>query len=143
MAGRSISRPRQLVRVQRPHVFVEAQQGDAMAGITLPEQRGAGTIRKLWRNSFGITPAPAPFGWAQNPPLYTRALRYKATSLFMRAGNSNTDWGEPRPIIRPRARQPLITRQAGNKPSQPTIRNRLISFGARVPPLNQASPNIE
>ena len=101
-----------------------------MAGITLPEQRGAGTIRKLWRNSFGITPAPAPFGWAQNPPLYTRALRYKATSLFMRAGNSNTDWGEPRPIIRPRARQPLITRQAGNKPSHgPPGKNRSANDG--------------
>lgn len=114
-----------------------------MRDAEIPEQRGAGTIRKLWRASLGVSPAPAPFGWAENPPLFTRSLRYKATSLFMRAGNSNTDWGAPRPIVRARVRSPLVTRQAGNKPGMPTIRNRLTSFGSRVPTLNGPSPNAE
>lgn len=140
---RTVSRPRQLIRVQRPHIFIEGQQGDAIDGLETPEQRGAGTIRKLWRSTVGSTTFPAPFGWADNPRTITRSLRYKASSLFMRAGNSHTDWGEPRPIIRPRVRSPLITRQAGNKPGMPTVRNRLASFGSRIPPLNAPSSNAE
>ena len=54
---RAISRPRQLIRLRRPHVFVEGQQGQAMAGLEIPEQRAAGTIRKLWRNKLASTPA--------------------------------------------------------------------------------------
>lgn len=132
-----------MLRVRQPFVFVEGQQGLTLADEQIPEQVAAGTIRGLWRSSLGGARGPAPFGWADHPRIFTRSLRHRVTSLFMRAGNSRTDWGEPRPMIRPRARQSIVTRQVGNRPAGPTVRNRLTSFGSRVPPLNQPSPNAE
>lgn len=149
-----VTRPRSEVPSRRqrgreraePTSSLVDRQAQALADQTVPEQRGAGTIRHLWRSAFGSIPGPAPFGWAQNPrtPSSTRrTLRYRATYLGRGAGTSRAITGAPRRIIAPRVRVSPITRQAGNAPSRPTVRNRLRSFGSRVPTINQPSPNVE
>lgn len=122
-------------------VFVEGQQGDAIHSVQTPEQVAPGTIRRLWRPTLGSIAGPAPFSWVDSPPIITRPLRYKASSLFVAAGTSRTLDGAARPMVRAQSRQSAVTRQAGNKPTMPTVRNRLRSFGSRVPPLNPPSPN--
>lgn len=144
MSGRGFSRPRQLVRVRRPHVFVGGQQEDAILGEQVPGQTAPGTQRRNWHSSIGSSAGPAPFSWVDNPPEITRPLRYKATSSFRGAGNSATmTTAGPRPVRTRQARMSPITRQAGNAPARPSVRNRLTSFGSRVPPVNQPSPNAQ
>jgi len=136
--------PRRRQRLERPPASAVDRQAQALADQTVPEQRGAGTIRRLWRTAFGSIPGPVPFAWAQNPPLYgRRTLRYRATYMGRGAGTSATITGAPRRIVLARARVSPITRQAGNAPSRPTVRNRLRSFGSRVPTINQPSPNVD
>jgi hypothetical protein len=103
------------------------------------DQSGGGTIRRLWRQAVNFIAAPPPFSWTQNPPIITRALRYKASTVFRGAGSSNTRFGARRPHIVPRHTMPRVTLAAGNVQGRPAIRNRLSSFGSRVPTVNRPS----
>lgn len=108
---------------------------------------GFGTIRRLWRQSVNYIPAGGWLSWTENgtdrtPTVgvgITRALRYKASSVFRGAGSSNTRMGAPRAFIVPRHVQPRATIAAGNLQGRPYIRNRLQSFGSRVPPVNRGA----
>lgn len=131
-----------LVRFEeRPRVFVPdpgytpgVQDIDPAADAS-----GGGTIRRLWRQAVNFIPAPPPFSWTENPPLITRALRYKASSVFRGAGSSNTRFGAPRLHVQPRHNMRPVTLAAGNLQGRPAVRNRLTSFGSRVPTVNRPS----
>lgn len=106
----------------------------------------AGQIRRLWRQSINYAPARDEFSWTANgytdvpPPTggfeITRALRYKTQSLYMGQGIDNTRFAGLHTIIPPKVRHKPITLGVGLKRSVPTTRNRISSFGSRVPPLN-------
>jgi hypothetical protein len=105
---------------------------------------GWGTIRRLWRQSVNYLPAGPWLSWTENGidrtptngVAITRALRYKASSLFRGAGSSNTRMGATRAFVTPRHIQPHVTLGVGNLQGRPVLRNRLQSFGSRVPPVN-------
>lgn len=107
-----------------------------------------GTIRRLWRQTVNYLGVSAGLNWTTNRAGFdgtdgfqiTRARRYKASSTYSQAGSDNTRFGAPRPKITARHNMPPATLSAGNKQSRPVIRNRIISFGKRVPPENQVSP---
>lgn len=133
----------------RTHTFID-QPGrtPGIQGVELSLDRtGFGQIRRLWRQTIGYIPAGPQLSWTENTtrqrrPLagqgeITRALRYKASSLFRGYGSNNTRMGAPRPIVANSHRQPRVTRTAGNLAARPTVRNRLSSFGSRVPPVNR------
>lgn len=104
-----------------------------------------GTVRRLWRQAVNlILPAPE-ISWSYNNGQgeITRAVRYKATSIYMQAGCSNTRYGAARPVVAARHNRRPVTLGAGNQQNRPTVRNRLSSFGKRVQPINQPSPAAE
>lgn len=108
-----------------------------------------GQIRKLWRQDVNYTDAQAPYSWTDNSPTperpgitqargfqITRALRYMTRSVYVWGGSDNTRFTELHtPIINFNYHKPITT-GAGQKRSAPTVRNRLTSFGSRVPPAN-------
>ena len=100
-----------------------------------------GTIRRNWRQSVNAVPAPPPFSWVYNNGLggITRALRYKASTVFRAAGTDNTRFGAPRAIVPSRINARPVTIAAGNQQGRPAVRNRMTSFGRRVTPVNQPS----
>ena len=115
---------------------------------------GAGQVRRMWRQAVNYIAAPPPFSWTANSPVtaptqavgVTRALRYMTRSLYMGSGLDNTHFAGLHTRIANRSRQKPITLGAGQTRSRPTVRNRITSFGSRVPPLNQpvdAAENIE
>jgi len=108
----------------------------------IPVRTAPGTIRGLMHKQVNSIAAPPPFSWVRNPPIITNPARYRITTRFRGVGSDATINAGPRKPVRWRVQQSAVTRQAGNKPSQPTIRNRLASFGSRVPSLNAASPNV-
>lgn len=107
-----------------------------------------GTIRALWRQTINLIPAQAPYSWTQSAPApgapitspsavdVTRALRYMTRSIYMGAGIDNSRFGALHTKITPRVNHKPVTLNAGGVRNRPTIRNRLTSFGSRVPPLN-------
>jgi hypothetical protein len=99
----------------------------------------AGTIRRLWRQSVNLVPAPPPFAVSAAPTTITRALRYKVSTHFRASGTDNTRWGAPRVHIATRHSARAVTIAAGNQQGRPTVRNRMTSFGRRVPTVNQPS----
>lgn len=144
---------------QTPDRFeLEQPRFDAQPGVTpgLMEftTRGmvqaAGQVRHLWRQVFAYTPAGPGLSWTANRHLavrsaargfqLTRALRYLTRSLYMGSGSDNTRFEGLHTAIPPRARQPRATVGSGNSRGRPVTRNRLTSFGSRVPPL-QDRPN--
>lgn len=138
---------------ERQHTFVTqlgrspgVQHFELSLDTTAP-----GQIRRLWRQAIDYIGAGPPVSWTENGirrrPLQvdgqiTRALRYKASSLFRGTGSSNTRFGAPRPIVQHRHNQPRVTRGAGNLAARPTLRNRLTSFGSRVPPTNRGGGGV-
>ena len=130
----------------RRRVFVErpgASPGLMDVDDTRVDTAAPGTIRRLWEQAVNMIPAPPPFPVSAAPTTITRALRYRASSLYQRAGNSNTREGRTRPIRPPRHHGRPVTIAAGNQQGRPTIRNRMTSFGSRVPPVNPPSPAAE
>jgi hypothetical protein len=130
----------------RRRVFVErpgASPGLMDIDDTRVDTAAAGTIRRLWLQAVNMVPAPPPFPVAQAPLGITRALRYRASSLFQRAGNDNTRFGAARPYVPARHHQRPVTIAAGNQQGRPTVRNRMTSFGSRVAPVNPPSPAAE
>lgn len=105
-----------------------------------------GQIRRMWRQSVDMIPAQAPYSWTDNgnpvsPPGgvgITRALRYMTRSVYAAAGNDNTRFLGMHTVVKKQNVYKTVTVNAGQKRNQPTIRNRITSFGSRVPTLNQA-----
>jgi hypothetical protein len=124
-----------------PHVAVSVS-GESPG--TMTRDRSArvaayGTVRRLWRQAVNMIPAPPPFRVAQEPALITRALRYRVSTRYAPAGADNTRFGARRPIVEHQTASAPVTIAAGQKQSRPTVRNRLTSFGSRVPPIVAAS----
>lgn len=114
--------------------------------ITLRGMRlAAGQIRRLWRQSVDVIPAQSPISWSANgpagnsPPMFgiTRALRYMTRSVYSGAGIDNSRFEGLHTRITKVNRGMPVTLGAGNVRNRPTIRNRMTSFGSRVPTLNQ------
>lgn len=109
----------------------------------------AGQIRRMWRQSVDLIPAQAPYSWSQNAPgpdrpvltpggfEVTRALRYMTRSVYLGAGIDNTRYDELHTVVKKQNYYKTITVGRGQTRSRPTIRNRLTSFGSRVPTLNE------
>lgn len=124
-------------------------------GLTEISLRGCvlayGTIRKLWRQSVNYIPAAAAYSWTANGPAQsdthgfqiTRALRYMTRSVYVGAGIDNTRFDEMHTKIVNGVDYKTVTIGAGNVRNRPTVRNRMTSFGSRVPTLNQVSPAAE
>lgn len=99
------------------------------------EQQPA-TIRRLWRQVLSGQPGPPPFPVSRAPAVFSRALRYRASTSYKPAGTLNTRLTMLHTVVRMVARQPRPTLMAGTRRARPTVRNRMSSFGSRVPPLN-------
>jgi hypothetical protein len=133
---------------ERPHVFIQREgMTPGVQDIDRSADKAApGTIRRLWKQTVNFIPAGPQLSHTLNhvtstptvlaAPL-TVATRYRASTVFRGAGSTNTRFGAPRPIITPRHNQPRITLAGGNLQGRPTSRNRLTSFGSRVPPVNK------
>lgn len=109
----------------------------------------AGQVRQLWMQTVNYSAGQSPYSWTDNTPQpgrpaftpargfqVTRALRYLARSVYVQAGTDNTRLSEQHTVVRPSVRSKQVTVGGGQKRSAPTVRNRLSSFGQRVPPLN-------
>lgn len=106
----------------------------------------AGQVRHLWRQAVNFIPAQAAYSWTDNDirtdvqPVggvgITRALRYRTLSLYMPAGDDNTRLAGLHTVIPTKNRSPRITLGTGVKRGRPTTRNRVSSFGSRVPSSN-------
>lgn len=107
-----------------------------------------GQVRALWRQTVNLISAQAPYSWTASGPapdapsfnpgvlMLTRALRYMTRSTYMGAGIDNTRFGALHTTIKPRVNSKGVTVGAGAVRNRPTVRNRLTSFGSRVPALN-------
>jgi len=125
----------------RVHVVVPGQSPGTMEqDDSAPELVGFGRIRRLWRQTLSGQPGPPPVPVSQLPAIFTRALRYKASSTYKEAGSSNTRLTMLHTVVRHTARMPRATLTAGTRRARPTIRNRMTSFGSRVQPLNPRVP---
>lgn len=111
---------------------------------------GAGQIRRMWRQAIGFIPGPPAYSQsisATYPSEFkehdaigiTRALRYRTLSISPRAGEDSTRFSGLHTKIRPKVRSKPVHLGAGLVRSRPTVRNRLSSFGSRVPTINQQS----
>jgi hypothetical protein len=126
----------------RRQVFVErpgASPGLMDIDDTHLDTVAPGTIRRLWLQAVNMIPAPPPFPVAQAPLGITRAIRYRASSTFRRSGNENTRFGARRAFVVRKHNMRPVTIAAGNQQGRPTVRNRMSSFGSRVPPVNEAA----
>jgi hypothetical protein len=122
------------------------------AGLNIVDRRGmvlaAGQVRTLWRQAIGYIAAQAPYSWTANGPQpnmpetvpqrgfqITTALRYMASSRNLPSGD-NSRFAGMHTVYPKQNRYKTITVGAGQKAGQPTTRNRMTSFGSRVPVLN-------
>lgn len=131
---------------KRPGAIAWPGRTPALMAVTLRGcVLGAGQIRRLWRQSVNLIPAQGPYSWTKNgtdtnanPPLgITRALRYMTHSLYIGAGIDHTRYDEMHTVVKKKHMYKQITVGRGQTRSRPTIRNRMTSFGSRVPTLNQ------
>ncbi len=108
-----------------------------------------GQIRRLWRQSVDMIQAQDGYSWTINglgnhaAPVrpvvgLTRALRYMTRSVYMGAGIDNSRYEALHTVVRKQNAYKTVTVAAGSVRGRPTVRNRLSSFGSRVPTLNQA-----
>lgn len=119
-------------------------------GLSIITLRGcvlaAGQIRRLWRQSVNFTPAQGSFSWTGNvndtdatPSVgITRALRYMTRSVYVGNGIDSTRYEALHTVIKKQNYYKTITVGKGQTRSRPTVRNRLTSFGSRVPTLNSS-----
>lgn len=115
----------------------------------------AGQIRKLWRQSVNYVAAQAGFSWTTNSPapgrpvplpseyFVTRALRYMTRSVYMGGGLDNSRYEGLHTRIGKQNFYKTITVNSGQNRNRPTVRNRMSSFGSRVPTLNQTMAAAE
>lgn len=142
---------------KRPGAIIVPGRSPGMMTVTL---RGcilaAGQIRRLWRQSIDLIPAQAPYSWTQDGPQpnrpitlpvrgvdITRALRYMTKSVYLGAGIDNTRYDELHSVVKKQNHYKMITVGRGQTRSRPTIRNRMTSFGSRVPTLNHQVEGAE
>lgn len=112
---------------------------------------GPGTIRRMWRQAINLVPAQPDFSWSQNgydrhpAPMFepTRALRYMTRSIYMGSGIDSTRFSGLHTRIYPQVRSKPVTLGAGQVRTRPTVRNRITSFGQRVPAINQPVQGAE
>ncbi len=117
---------------------------------------GPGQIRRMWRQSVNYIAAQPPFSWSENAPQpgrpltngvqvpnVTRAFRYMTRSIYMGSGIDSTRFSGLHTRIYPRVRAKPVTVGAGQVRTRPTVRNRITSFGQRVPTLNQPVQGAE
>lgn len=109
---------------------------------------GAGQIRKLWKQSVNYLPAQAAYSWTENAPApgrpltgpggfaITRALRYMTRSVYIGAGLDHSRYDALHTVVKKQNAYKTVTVNAGQARNRPTVRNRLTSFGSRVPTLN-------
>lgn len=124
--------------------------------LTLRGNRlGYGQIRRFWRQSVDYVSAMS-YSWTENGnnPSYpngsdaganvealgqiTRALRYMTRSVYIGGGIDHSRYDELHTVIKKQNMYKTVTVNSGQKRSAPTVRNRLTSFGSRVPTLNRA-----
>lgn len=111
----------------------------------------AGQIRRMFRQSIGLIPAQGAYSWTDNandngggaPTDITRALRYKTDSLYVGGGIDNTRYAALHTVVRKQNAYKTITVAGGSVRGRPTVRNRMTSFGSRVPTLNDAVAGAE
>lgn len=104
----------------------------------------AGTIRIMWRQTVDFIAAQNPVSWTAGLPVksrpraldITRSLRYMARSLYVAGGTDNSRYSNLHTQIKPRVNHKPVTIGGGQVRNRPTVRNRLTSFGSRVPTLN-------
>ncbi len=116
------------------------------------DRQQAATIRRNWRQAVDYLGMGFVFSWTHNAAdpgrgtlgrdQVTRALRYLASTRYVGAGNFLA-YGAPRPLVPGRHSSRPVTVQTGNRQMRPTVRNRLTSFGSRVPPINSGVPAAE
>lgn len=115
--------------------------------LTLRGNRlGFGQIRRLWRQSINYNGAFPSYSWTTNSTSHntddgfgiTRALRYMTRSVYIGAGLDHSRYDELHTVVKKQNVYKTVTVNAGQKRNIPTIRNRVTSFGSRVPPLNNA-----
>lgn len=107
---------------------------------------GFGQIRRLWKQSVDYVAAQGPYSWSENDTTgetgpgvdITRALRYMTRSVYIGAGLDHSRYDELHTVVNKQNMYKTVTVNAGQVRNRPTIRNRLTSFGSRVPTLNQA-----
>lgn len=116
---------------------------------------GAGQIRRFWRQAVNYIAAPAPYSWSSSSPnpgqpslsdtpfAVTRSLRYMTRSISVRSGEDNSKFPGLHTRVRPQVRSKPVTLPVGGVRNRPTVRNRMTSFGSRVPTLNKQSPAAE
>lgn len=132
----------------RPAPVAQEGRTPGLMGVSLRGNvLGAGTIRKLWRQSVNYFSAQPDFSWTANRHLtdptsargfqLTRALRYMTRSVYMGSGIDNTRFAGLHTVIKPRVNSKPVTLGAGQVRTRPTVRNRITSFGSRVPTINQ------
>lgn len=134
---------------KRPGPIVEPGRSPATMVVSLRGNiLGAGTIRRLWRQTADYIAPQSPFSWTANAPgpgrpaftgggfQISRALRYMARSVYIAAGSDSTRYSALHTQITQRVNSKPVTLGAGNVRGMPTVRNRLTSFGSRVTPLN-------
>ena len=123
------------VNVVRPGETPGTSELDRSTGI-----EAAGTIRRLWHQLINPVPAPPPFPVAAAPFTGQRTIRYRAQSIYRGSGDALrfSRAGVPglHTVIVQASRQSRVTTSAGLNRNRPTVRNRISSFGSRVPPLN-------
>jgi len=117
-------------------------------GMSVISLRGcvlaAGQIRRLWRQSVNLVPAQGPYSWTRStndtsirPGLdITRALRYLTRSVYVGGGVDNSRFAALHTTVKNQVTYKTVTVGKGGR-NRPTVRNRMTSFGARVPTLNQ------
>lgn len=104
-----------------------------------------GQIRHDWRQTVGYIAGPPGLSWtadAYSGPAgrgfqITRSLRYLTRMLYMGAGIDNTRNAGLHSAIPQQAHYRPPNVNAGQQRGKPTTRNRLTSFGSRVPTLEQ------
>jgi hypothetical protein len=130
--------------------------------MTLRGQRLAtGQVRRLYKqktneiqpgapyNQVALTPSSSNPAAHHQPVGISQGWRYMISSRYIGAGDGLSRWGGTgRPLHQKstsfRHVNPTPTLGAGNKSrGRPTVRNRLTSFGSRVPTINSVLPAAE
>lgn len=145
--------PDRLNRWQRPGPIAEPGRSPATMTLSLRGNvQGAGQVRRLWRQTVDMIAGQAAYSWTTNSPApgrpvtnarafaITRALRYMTRSLYVAGGTDNTRYAALHTKIDQRVNSKPVTLGAGGVRNRPTVRNRLTSFGSRVPSLNSRVP---
>lgn len=150
---------------EQPHRFNDWERPGPVAwpgessGLSIVSRRGMvlgeGQIRRFWKQSVDLIAAAAPYSWTGNGPSpdhpsvsmggvgITRALRYMTRSVYAIGGVDNTRYPGLHTRIPKFNRGKRVTVNAGQRQGTPTVRNRMSSFGSRVPTLNQPSQDAQ